>query len=83
LQLDGYIRVSRVGGREGESFVSPEARQEQIETWARLMSAQIIEWHTNLDLQDVHRALGLWRIEQLLVGCAACGWPATWSSVGP
>jgi DNA invertase Pin-like site-specific DNA recombinase len=49
LQLDGYIRVSRVGGREGESFISPEVQQEQIETWARLMNAQITEWHTDLD----------------------------------
>jgi site-specific DNA recombinase len=49
LQLDGYIRVSRVGGREGESFISPEIQQEQIETWARLMNAQITEWHTDLD----------------------------------
>jgi len=49
LQLDGYIRVSRVGGRVGESFISPEVQQEQIETWARLMNAQIIEWHTDLD----------------------------------
>jgi hypothetical protein len=22
--MDGYIRVSRVAGREGESFISPE-----------------------------------------------------------
>ncbi|MFI4992921.1 MAG: recombinase family protein [Solirubrobacterales bacterium] len=49
LRLDGYIRVSRVGGRIGESFISPEVQREQIEMWAKLMSAQIIEWHTDLD----------------------------------
>ncbi len=49
LKLDGYIRVSRVGGRAGESFISPEVQREQIEMWAQLMSAQIIEWHTDLD----------------------------------
>ena len=49
LRLDGYIRVSRVGGRVGESFISPEVQREQIETWARLMNAQIIGWHTDLD----------------------------------
>jgi len=49
LRLDGYIRVSRVGGRVGESFISPEVQREQIEMWAKLMSAQIIEWHTDLD----------------------------------
>ncbi len=49
LRLDGYIRVGRVGGRIGESFISPEVQREQIETWARLMEAQVIEWHTDLD----------------------------------
>jgi DNA invertase Pin-like site-specific DNA recombinase len=49
LRLDGYIRVSRVGGRIGESFISPEVQREQIEIWAQLMNAQIIEWHTDLD----------------------------------
>jgi hypothetical protein len=25
---DGYIRVSRVAGREGEAFISPDVQQE-------------------------------------------------------
>jgi site-specific DNA recombinase len=35
-QLDGYIRVSRIKGREGESFISPRVQREKIEAWARL-----------------------------------------------
>jgi site-specific DNA recombinase len=30
VQLDGYIRVSRVGGREGDSFISPDVQRERI-----------------------------------------------------
>ena len=29
MRLDGYVRVSRVGGRSGESFISPEVQREQ------------------------------------------------------
>lgn len=32
LRLDGYIRVSRVGGGVGESFISPEVQRERIES---------------------------------------------------
>ena len=35
MVLDGYIRVSQVGGRTGESFISPAVQREQIEGWAR------------------------------------------------
>ena len=34
LTLDGYIRVSRVGGREGEGFISPDLQADAITTWA-------------------------------------------------
>jgi hypothetical protein len=33
--LDGYIRVSRVGGRDGEGFISPRDQRAAIEQWAR------------------------------------------------
>jgi site-specific DNA recombinase len=32
--LDGYIRVSRVGGRSGESYISPRLQRAAIESWA-------------------------------------------------
>src|SRR3954470_24858143 len=33
MPLDGYIRVSQVAGRSGESFISPSLQREQIEGW--------------------------------------------------
>jgi site-specific DNA recombinase len=34
LKLDGYIRVSRVGGREGEGYISPSVQRVEIEKYA-------------------------------------------------
>ena len=47
--FDGYIRVSQVRGREGDSFISPELQREQIEAWAKLRGVLIGEWHIDLD----------------------------------
>lgn len=47
--MDGYIRVSRVRGRDGESFISPEVQRDQIAAWARLRSVTIDNWETDLD----------------------------------
>ena len=49
LELDGYIRVSQVRGREGESFISPDVQREQIEAFAKVMGARIPRWHVDLD----------------------------------
>jgi DNA invertase Pin-like site-specific DNA recombinase len=49
VKLDGYIRVSQVGGREGESFLSPDLQRKQIESWATLHGHEIVAWHTDLD----------------------------------
>jgi DNA invertase Pin-like site-specific DNA recombinase len=46
---DGYIRVSRVGTRNGESFISPGEQRAAIEEWARRTGVSIIEWHEDLD----------------------------------
>ena len=45
----GYVRVSRVAGREGESFQSPEQQRAKIKAWAKLRDAKIIDWQTDLD----------------------------------
>ncbi len=50
MRLDGYIRVSRVGGREGASFVSPSVQREAIEKWATFKGVEIAEWHQDLDV---------------------------------
>lgn len=49
IKLDGYIRVSRVRGREGESFISPDIQRRDIERWATLRDVEIAKWHTDLD----------------------------------
>jgi DNA invertase Pin-like site-specific DNA recombinase len=47
--LDGYVRVSQVRGRSGESFISPAVQQEQIEAWAASRGARIALVHIELD----------------------------------
>ncbi len=44
LRLDAYIRVSKVGGRQGDSFISPTVQRERIEAWAQMHSADLT-WH--------------------------------------
>jgi DNA invertase Pin-like site-specific DNA recombinase len=47
--LDGYIRVSQVGGRAGDSFISPRVQREQIEGWVKLNGATLGEVFEELD----------------------------------
>jgi DNA invertase Pin-like site-specific DNA recombinase len=47
--LDGYIRVSQVAGRSGESFISPAVQREQIEAWAAAHGEVIGEMFEELD----------------------------------
>src|SRR5437867_2921139 len=35
LPLDGYVRVSRVGKREGDGFISPKVQEDAIREWAK------------------------------------------------
>jgi DNA invertase Pin-like site-specific DNA recombinase len=46
---DGYIRVSRRGGREGESFISPDVQREKIANWAKASDVEIIHWWEEID----------------------------------
>lgn len=55
MRVDGYVRVSRVAGREGDAFISPEVQREQIEAWAKLRRATIVDWHTDLDMSGARR----------------------------
>ena len=50
MQIDGYIRVSRVGARAGESFISPKVQREQIEAYATMRGFTIGEIHQDLDV---------------------------------
>jgi DNA invertase Pin-like site-specific DNA recombinase len=48
-KLDGYVRVSVVGGRTGDRFQSPTAQRESIEGWAKAHGVTIAAWHEDLD----------------------------------
>jgi DNA invertase Pin-like site-specific DNA recombinase len=50
VTLDGYIRVSRVGGRKGDSFLSPTIQQETIERLAVANGLEIGEIVREMDV---------------------------------
>jgi site-specific DNA recombinase len=52
---DGYVRVSRRGGREGESFISPEVQRQRIDQWSKANDVQIIQWWEELDQSGAKR----------------------------
>lgn len=49
VRCDGYVRVSRVGGRGGESFISPSEQSERIRAWAKARGFDLVKIHTDLD----------------------------------
>jgi DNA invertase Pin-like site-specific DNA recombinase len=49
MRLDGYIRVSRVGGRSGDAFISPREQKERVRAWAKGQGHRIAKWHEDLD----------------------------------
>jgi len=52
---DAYIRVSRVAGREGESFIAPEVQRKKIADWAALHNVEIVHWWEELDQSGAKR----------------------------
>jgi site-specific DNA recombinase len=42
LALDGYVRVSKVGGREGDGFISPEVQETAIREWAKRSAVDVV-----------------------------------------
>ena len=49
MKLDGYIRVSRVAGRGGESYITEDQQRERITAFAKVMGADIARWHVDRD----------------------------------
>jgi DNA invertase Pin-like site-specific DNA recombinase len=49
MLVDAYIRVSYVGGRGGDSFISPKVQREQIEAWAKGNGATVGKVFEELD----------------------------------
>lgn len=58
--MDGYWRVSKVGGRSGESYQSPEHQRDAISAWAASRGVTIDQWHSDEDVSgDVLTRPGL------------------------
>ena len=49
VKVDGYIRVSRIGARGGESFISPAEQRDRIDAWAKSQGVAIATVHEDLD----------------------------------
>jgi site-specific DNA recombinase len=49
VQVIGYVRVSRVGGRSGDSFISPTEQRKAIEALAARKGLQVSLWLDELD----------------------------------
>ncbi len=47
--LDLYVRVSRVGGREGDSFISPELQEEKCRALAKARGLEVGQLFIDLD----------------------------------
>jgi DNA invertase Pin-like site-specific DNA recombinase len=66
--LNGYVRVSRVAGREGDSFISPRVQRQKIEAWAKLHDVVLGEIVEELDVSG-GRAPSERKLETLLKRC--------------
>lgn len=49
MRLIGYTRVSRVAGREGDSFISVDVQRERIQQHAAAQGHVIVDWQSDLD----------------------------------
>src|SRR5262249_11541052 len=49
MRLIGYIRVSQVRGRDGESFISPDVQRERIEAQAKAGGHVLVDVVEDLD----------------------------------
>lgn len=59
--LDGYIRVSRVAGRAGDSFISPAVQLERMTQHADLYGHRILAVHEELDVSGGRDDRPLWQ----------------------
>jgi site-specific DNA recombinase len=64
---DAYIRVSRVAGREGESFIAPEVQRKKIADWAAIHNVEIVKWWEELDQSGAKRQRP--KFQQALARC--------------
>src|SRR6266496_2175218 len=68
--MDGYIRVSRVSGRAGQSYISPKVQRDKITGWSKLHEVRLGQVVVEEDVSGAkpveERALGglLQRVER-------------------
>ena len=55
-RMDGYVRVSRVGGREGPGYISPDLQRDAIQRWAEYKGVEIAAWHVDEDYSGGRRS---------------------------
>lgn len=56
----GYVRVGRVGGRGGDSFISPSEQRRHIQELASRQGLQVVEWLEELDASGGDRTRPKW-----------------------
>lgn len=50
MKFGGYIRVSKVGGREGDRFLSPTLQRERIQGWCTTHDHDLVDVREDLDV---------------------------------
>jgi len=75
----GYVRVSRVGGREGDSFLSPALQREQIESVARREGLTVVEVLEELDASGGDNKRPRWNQAIEMVERGEVGGIAVWN----
>jgi DNA invertase Pin-like site-specific DNA recombinase len=50
MKLDGYVRVSRVAGRGGDTFISPTVQRERLEAWCHAHGHELARVNEELDV---------------------------------
>lgn len=49
MKLVGYVRVSRIGGRSGDGYISPSVQREAIEAYAAELGGRIVHFADDQD----------------------------------
>jgi hypothetical protein len=75
----GYIRVSKVGGREGDSFISPQLQREQIQAVARREGLEVVDVIEELDASGGDAARPGWNRAIEMVERGEVGGIAVWN----
>lgn len=60
IPVDAYIRVSRVGDRQGDRFISPELQRESIKRVAEREGLKVVKWFEELDASGGDADRPLW-----------------------